>query len=192
MPHRDIDVIYQNTSGVETSQLEVGQKALSEYVDFVWKLAQGDEKGFDYSYYESSVNLSLDESFKSVLLEKIREKRNPELKYIIVVGIGGSNLGTMALYQALRGIDVFMHEGMVKIIFLDTVSSSLISQTVNFLNTRINSPEEIIINMISKSGETTEAVANFEAIYDTLKKLFGDKINSCLIFTTDKGSKLWN
>src|SRR3989344_8394918 len=141
MPHRDIDLIYQNTSGVETAQLEVGQKALSEYVDFVWKLAQGDEKGFDYSYYESSVNLSLDESFKSALLAKIKEKKNPELKYIIVVGIGGSNLGTMALYQALRGIDVFMHE-TIKIIFLDTVSPSLISQAVNFLNSKVNSPEE--------------------------------------------------
>ena len=192
MPHRDIDLIYQNTSGVETAQLEVGQKALSEYVDFVWKLAQGDEKGFDYSYYESSVNLSLDESFKSVLLEKIREKRNPELKYVIVVGIGGSNLGTMALYQALRGIDVFMYQGAAKIIFLDTVSPPLISQAVNFLNTQINDSNEILVNVISKSGETTETVVNFEVIYDVLKKKFGDKINSRLVFTTDKGSKLWN
>ena len=192
MPHRDIDVIYQNTSGVETSQLEVGQKALSEYVDFVWKLAQGDKKGFDYSYYESSVNLSLDESFKSALLEKIREKKNPELKYVIVVGIGGSNLGTMALYQALRGIDVFMYQGAAKIIFLDTVSPPLISQAVNFLNNQINDPNEILINVISKSGETTETIVNFEVIYDALKKKFGDKINSRLVFTTDKGSKLWN
>src|SRR3989344_7547553 len=126
--HRDIDLIYQNTCGVEMPEFEAGGKALKEYVDLIWKLAQGDEKGFDYKYYESSVNLPLDENFKSALLEKIREKKNPELKYIIVVGIGGSNLGTMALYQALRGIDVFMHEGMAKIIFLDTVSSPLIAQ----------------------------------------------------------------
>lgn len=192
MPHRDIDLIYQNTSGVETSQLEVGQKALGEYVDFVWKLAQGDEKGFDYSYSESSVNLSLDEGFKSFLLEKIREKRSPELKYVIVVGIGGSNLGTMALYQALRGIDVFMHEGDAKIIFLDTVSPSLVAQAVNFLSTQINDPNEMLVNVISKSGETTETIVNFEVIYDALKKKFGDKINSRLVFTTDKGSKLWN
>lgn len=188
--HRDIDLIYQNTAGVETSQLEEGQKALKDYVDFVWKLAQGDEKGFDYSYHESSVNLPLDPTFKNFLLEKIKEKKNPELKYIIVVGIGGSNLGTMALYQALRGIDVFMHEGDAKIVFLDTVSPPLINQAISFLN-KINSPEEIMVNMISKSGETTETVAIFEVIYDVLKKRFGDKINNRLIFTTDRDSKLW-
>jgi glucose-6-phosphate isomerase len=190
--HRDIDLLYQNTSGVESPQLEAGQKALKDYVDLIWKLAQGDDTGFDYSYYESSVNLSLDEKFKAELLQKIKEKKNPELKFIIVIGIGGSNLGTMALYQALRGIDVFMHEGAAKLVFLDTVSPPLISQAVNFLNNKISKPEEIIVNMISKSGETTETVANFEVIYDTLKKKFGDKANDRLIFTTDKGSKLWS
>lgn len=190
--HRDIDLIYQSTSGVETSQLEAGKKALEDYVNLVWKLAQGDDTGFDYGYYESSINLSLDENFKSFLREKIKEKKNPELKYVIVVGIGGSNLGTMALYQALRGIDVFMHEGMAKIVFLDTVSPPLISQALDFLNTKVNSPEEIIVNMISKSGETTETIVNFEIIYDTLKRRFGDKINNRIIFTTDRDSKLWH
>ncbi len=191
MPHRDIDLIYQNTSGVEDAQLEVGQKALSEYVDFIWKLAQGDQGNFDYGYSESSIILPLDGAFRNSLLAKIKEKKNKELKYIMVVGIGGSNLGTMALYQALRGLDVFMHEEDAKIIFLDTVSSPLINQAINFLNNQINSPEEILVNVISKSGETTETVANFEVIYDVLKKRFGDKINSRLVFTTDKGSKLW-
>lgn len=189
--HRDIDLIYQSTSGIEAPQLEQGKEALSDYVDFMWKLAQGDEKGFDYSYHESVINLPLDQTFKAGLLQKIKEKRNPGLKYVIVVGIGGSNLGTMALYQALRGIDVFMHEDAAKLVFLDTVSPPLISQAINFINNKITSPEEILVNMISKSGETTETVANFEVIYDALKKRFGDKINERLVFTTDKDSKLW-
>ena len=69
--HRDIDLIYQNTAGVEAPTLEQGQEALKEYIDFVWKLAQGDEKGFDYGYYESSIVLPLDDIFKSALLQKI-------------------------------------------------------------------------------------------------------------------------
>jgi glucose-6-phosphate isomerase len=192
MPHRDIDLIYQNTSGIEAPQLEEGQKALKDYVDFAWKLVQGDETGFDYSYHESFINLPVDGLFRDSLIKRIKEKKNPELKYIMVVGIGGSNLGTMALYQALRGLDVFMHEGTAKIVFIDTVSPPLVTQAVNFINNKISSPEEILVNMISKSGETTETVANFEVIFDTLKKRFGDKANSRLIFTTDKGSKLWN
>ena len=185
--HRDIDVIYQNTCGVEAPEFEAGGKALKEYVEFVWKLSQD----VNYDYPESSINLSLDVNFKNSLLQKIQEKKNKELKYIVVVGIGGSNLGTMALYQALRGLDVFMHEKAAKIIFLDTVAPPLISQAVNFFNTQVNSLEEILINVISKSGETTETIANFEVIYGILKKRFGDKVNERLVFTTDKGSKLW-
>src|SRR3989338_4057918 len=193
MIHRDIDLIYQGTAQVEAPQLEAGQKALKEYVDFVWKLAQGDEKGYDYDYFESLVNLPLDDNFKNTLLQKIQDKKNEELKYILVIGIGGSNLGTMALYRALRGrLDVFLHANDPKIIFVDTVSPPLIAQVIQFLNNEVKGPEEILINMISKSGETTETVANFEVIYDVLKKRFGDKINERLVFTTDKESKLWN
>lgn len=192
MPHRDIDLIYQNTSGVEAGQLEVGQKALGEYVDFIWKLVQGDQGNFDYGYYESSVILPLDGVFRNSLLAKIKEKKNNELKYVMVVGIGGSNLGTMALYRALRGrLDVFLHENDPKIVFIDTVSPTLVSQVINFLDTQVHSPEEILVNVISKSGETTETIANFEVIYNVLKNRFGDKINQRLVFTTDKDSKLW-
>ena len=192
--HRDIDLIYQNTSGVEAPALEAGHRALEEYVDFVWKLAQGgNEKGFDYGYYESSVVLPLDGVFRNTLFQKIQEKRNKELRYIVVVGIGGSNLGTLALYRALRGrLETLVNKDSPKIIFIDTVSPPLALQMIDFVNNQISSPEEVLINTISKSGETTETVANFEVIYDALKKRFGDKINERLIFTTDKGSKLWD
>ena len=166
--HRDIDIIYQQTSLVETSDIELCRDNMKEYVDFVYKVVS--EVNYDYS--ESSINLPLDNTFKTYLLEKIKERRNPELKYVVVIGIGGSNLGTMALYRALRGrLDVLLHENDPKIVFVDTVSPPLVAQVVEFLNNSVNSPEEVIVNMISKSGETTETVANFEVIYNVLKKL---------------------
>ena len=187
--HRDIDLIYQNTSGVEAPQIEAGQEALKDYVDFVFRVSNEP----NYDYHESSINLPLDKNFQDLLLQKIQQWKNKELKYIMVVGIGGSNLGTMSLYRALRGrLDVFLHANDSKIIFVDTVSPPLVAQVVQFLNNEVKSPEEIVINVISKSGETTETVVNFEVVYDVLKKRFGDKINERIIFTTDKGSKLWN
>lgn len=190
MPHRDIDLIYQQTSRVEAAELETGQKDLKEYVDFVWRIAQEPPV---YDRPESHILLPLDETFKNYLLQKIKQRRNPELKYIVIVGIGGSNLGTMALYRALRGrLGVFLHLNEPRIIFVDTVSPPLVAQVVDFLIKQVNVPEEVIVNVISKSGETTETIANFEVIYRALKDKFGDKINERLVFTTDKGSKLWN
>ena len=188
--HRDIDLIYQQTARVEAAELEAGQNDLKEYVDFVWKMVQEPPV---YNHPESSILLPLDETFKNYLVQKVNQRKNPELKYIVVVGIGGSNLGTMALYRALRGrLGVFLHLNEPKIIFVDTVSSPLVAQVVDFLNNQVNKPEEVIINVISKSGETTETIANFEVIYRSLKEKFGDKINERLVFTTDKGSKLWH
>ena len=186
--HRDIDLIYQNTAQVEAGDFDTGQQALKEYIDFVWKLVQNGK----YEYPEAFISLPLDANFKNLLLQRIQDKKNKELKHIIVVGIGGSNLGTMALYRALRGrLGAFLSD-QPKIIFVDTVSPPLVAQVINFLNTQVNSLEEILVNVISKSGETTETVANFEVIYQALKGRFGDKVNERLVFTTDKGSKLWD
>lgn len=187
MPHKDIEIVYQSTAQVENKDFEAGQEALKEYVDFVWKIAQSPK----YDYPESQVNLPLDDNFKNALLQKVEQKKNKELKHIIVIGIGGSYLGTMALYRSLRGrLGVFLHDEP-KIIFVDTVSSPLVAQVVDFINRQVNSPEEILVNVISKSGETTETVANFEVIYACLKKRFGEKINERIVFTTNKDSKLW-
>src|SRR3989344_482754 len=186
--HTPIELIYQDTADIDPVDLSSGEQELKEYLGLVNKVMESGR----YDEPESSINLSFDEGFKKSLLERVKEEKNPGLKYIVVVGIGGSNLGTMALYQALRGMDVFMHDKDPKIIFIDTVSPPLIAKAIGFLNNQINSPEEIIVNMISKSGETTETVVNFEIVYETLKNKFGDKAHDRLVFTTDKGSKLWN
>ena len=187
--HAPIEFIYQDTADVNSVDLSSGEKELKEYAGLMNKVMEGGR----YDEPESSINLPSDENFKKSLLEQVKKERNKELRYVIVVGIGGSNLGTMALYRALRGrLDVFLHAGDPKMIFVDTVSPPLISQAIDFIENQIEKPEEVLINMISKSGETTETVANFEIIYDALKKKFGNKADDRIVFTTDKGSKLWN
>lgn len=189
MPHRDIELLYQNTSGIGTAELDAGKEALKDYIKFMWDVARAD----DYNEPESSMNLPLDDGFKEFLVKKIQEKKNKELKHVIVVGIGGSNLGTMALYRALRGrLGAFLTSNAPKIIFVDTVSSPLVQQVVDFLKNQVQNPEEILVNVISKSGETTETIADFEVLYEVLKSRFGDKINDRIVFTTAKGTKLWS
>ncbi len=185
---KDIDLIYQQTAMIEPKEIKAGQEALKDYVDFVFKVASE----VNYDYNESSINLSQDDNFKNYVLAKVQQWKNPELKYIVVVGIGGSNIGTMAVYRALRGrLEVFMGQNVPKIIFVDTVSPPLINQVVKFLEGQVSSPAEVLVNMISKSGTTLESVANFEVVYEVLKKKFGEAIDQRLIFTTDRDTKLW-
>jgi glucose-6-phosphate isomerase len=50
--------------------------------------------------------------------------------------------------------------------------------------------EEICINIVSKSGSTTETIVNFEILYSKLKEKFAD-IDKQIVVTTDEGSPLW-
>lgn len=112
-------------------------------------------------------------------------------KYIIDIGIGGSNLGTKAVYDALYGYyDNIEPDRFPKMIFLDTNDETYLAKLIAFLN-KITDPNEIVINAISKSGGTTETIANLEMIYQALIPRF-PKIKDRIVITTDEGSKLWN
>lgn len=114
-----------------------------------------------------------------------------QLRYVIVVGIGGSNLGTQAVYDALRTGDYVASLGHPKIIFADTISATFLREIAEMLETEISFPEEVLVNLISKSGGTTESIANFELIYAMLSRRF-PSIFSRIVVTTDQGSKLWH
>lgn len=77
-------------------------------------------------------------SYKTSLLRKIKKFKN-----IRIFGIGGSILGSKAIYQFL--IDKIKN----KILFVDDISDIKLSSKKNFLNL-----------IISKSGNTIETIAN--------------------------------
>jgi len=99
---------------------------------------------------------------------------------LVVVGIGGSYLGALAAINALRGL---YSKDKLEIIFLgQTFSSTYIAQVLNKLKDK-----KFAINVISKSGTTTETSISFRL----LKKLLEDKVGKenakkAIFATTDK------
>ncbi len=137
-----------------------------------------DEKGYDYP--ESSLYYLRDEKLQADLKE-IKEKFK-KTKYLLLIGIGGSSLGTEAIHQVLD-------KGKVDLIVLDTISPYKIE---NFLNkiSRVNKAEQIAVCVISKSGNTTETLANSSIVLERLQEKFAENINSQIIFIGDKGTRL--
>jgi glucose-6-phosphate isomerase len=143
-----------------------------------------------YDEPESSINLAGDQALYKQVQTLIAQKVTPALKYSIVVGIGGSNLGTKAIYDALLGYgDVLAPDRTPKMLFAETTDAELLAQLVRLLGT-LTTPEEVIVTLISKSGGTTETLANFEIIVHALHEKFG-AVNDRVIAITDEGSKLW-
>lgn len=97
------------------------------------------------------------------------------MKYFVLVGIGGSNLGARAVYEALRKADP-----EVELLFADTVSP--VTQERIIAKLKKAKKEDVVLNFVSKSGTTLESKLNFEllkpyagTIVDTYKDLDFDK-----------------
>ena len=175
---------YKN-SAISDSELTQSLSKLEQYNSHLCEVI--DNGGYDS--VESSLNLPSDENILNEVLALTNVQKTVDLKYILVVGIGGSNLGTKAVYDALFGYyDLLEGERFPKMIFLDTQDPDVLIK-VNKLIEGLSNKEQIIVNVISKSGGTTETMANGEVIYSTLSDKFGD-VSDRFVITTNSGSKM--
>ncbi len=153
-------------------------KKADTYVRRLFQIAASKE----YDQPESSIVLPDDAGLfrQSVrFAEKFRSRR---VRAIVVVGIGGSNLGTKALYDAQWGYrDVFESGDRPKLFFAETVDQEYLASLKKYLRTL--TADEVRFVLISKSGATTETIA----IADFLRV---PPLQTAVI--TDEGSALWD
>ncbi len=123
----------------------------------------------------------------------------------IVVGIGGSNLGTMAVSQACLGLHHNLLNPKSQIVFVDTVDGPCADALAHLARTHLSNKGRVVLNIISKSGSTLETAANAEYMLKALgvgnenegarKSKSGKKPakpSLSVVITTDENSKLWH
>ncbi|WP_043930336.1 glucose-6-phosphate isomerase [Bacillus sp. EB01] len=110
---------------------------------------------------------------------KIRESSDA----LIVIGIGGSYLGARAAIEALSHSFHNQMNGNTQIYFAgQNISSTYISHLLEMLEGK-----DISINVISKSGTTTEPAIAFRIFRDYLEKKYGkEEAKNRIFVTTDK------
>ena len=106
-------------------------------------------------------------------------------EHVLVLGIGGSALGTKALLSALRKPawnewDDEGREFFPRLTVLDNVDPS----TINAALARID-PRRVLVNVISKSGGTAETMAQYLVVRTWLENALGSAAFRHLVFTTD-------
>ncbi len=104
------------------------------------------------------------------------DKEYPDIKNIIVIGIGGSSLGTRAIYKFL----VSSKELKRKMYFLESTDPSELQDLIKHIDIK-NSH----FLMVSKSGNTIETISIFKYIYSLL-----NQDSKYFSFITEKKSKL--
>ena len=176
-------LLFEDTSHTTKEEILAEAQTLEEYILRLNKVAESD----NYMYDESSINLPFDENLLEQISKLKKKYVTKKLKYILDIGIGGSNLGTKAIYDALFGYyDTIETKRFPKMIFADTNDPTFLSKLTDFIENEISDPEELLINTVSKSGRTTETIANLE-IFIKEKDFIKDR----LIITTTYNSDLW-
>ena len=99
---------------------------------------------------------------------------------LVVCGIGGSYLGARAAIEAINGI---FPSDKLEIIYLgQTFSSTYIAQVLAYLKNK-----KFAINVISKSGTTTETSISFRLLKELLEAKVGkEEARKAIFATTDK------
>ncbi len=178
---------FSDQSFIHSPALAFLQQKLETYTARLKKIADAES----YAAPECSLNLPADELIYQEAEHLLKKMVTPELKYVINIGIGGSNLGAKAIYDALLGYkDSLEPQRFPKMLFADTNESNYLHALVQFLTTQVVSSKELLIFMISKSGGTTETVVNFEVIYAALQKHFPD-LATRVVIISDENSALW-
>lgn len=99
---------------------------------------------------------------------------------LVVCGIGGSYLGARAALEALNGLK---SDDKLEIIFMgQTFSPNYVAQVLKYLKGK-----KFAINVISKSGTTTETSISFRLLKELMEKEIGKEASrKAIIATTDK------
>lgn len=105
---------------------------------------------------------------------------------ILVLGIGGSALGGIAVTEALLKpywnlLTPEQRDNYPRIFFLDNIDPDTMSALFDMLDWK-----KTLVNVITKSGDTAETMSQFLIVKDRLEKELGDDYRKNIVATTDQ------
>ena len=107
---------------------------------------------------------------------------------ILVLGIGGSALGGMAVCEALlkpfwNYLSFEQRQKYPRIFFLDNVDPDQINGLLDILDLK-----KTLVNVITKSGSTAETMSQFMILKNRLQEEIGDNYVRHIVSTTDRNT----
>ena len=174
---------------LELKNTGIDQKSIMEYKQQVENIhkelhrSANDEKDF-VGWLELPTNYDKDEFER---IKKASKKIKKESDILVVIGIGGSYLGARAVIESLTStFNSMLSEKQRKYPQILYVGNNLSSNYINELIEYIGD-KDFSVNVISKSGTTTEPAIAFRIFREILENKYGiDEARSRIYVTTDK------
>ena len=151
------------------------QDVVSKYHD---QLVNKTGKGNDFTGWVEWPNNYDKEEFDRI--KSVAKDLRDKCEVFVVCGIGGSYLGSRAAIEMINGL---YNKDKVEIVFMgNTFSSSYIKNVMDYI-----ADKEVCVNVISKSGTTTETALAFRLLKQFMEEKYGkEEASKRIVATTDK------
>ena len=113
----------------------------------------------DYSREESFMYSPFDKRALITTIQALKKLKISKTRLIILIGIGGSSLGAKAVFRALE-----RNSNTPNLLFLETLSTEKIKEIGKELGRGKWEEKEVTVFLISKSGNTLEALTNYSLL----------------------------
>lgn len=169
-----------NTEYVEDFISKIQLSSLKKKVESCHEMLHNKTgEGADFTgWVDLPVNYDKEEFERiKVAADKIRRQAD----VLIVIGIGGSYLGAKSVIEMFK--DPFRKTTKTEVIFLgQNISAEYMSSLLHYIVDK-----DVAVNVISKSGTTTEPAIAFRIIKDFMERKYGKEYAKTRIYvTTDK------
>ncbi|HOV34012.1 MAG TPA: glucose-6-phosphate isomerase [Candidatus Hydrogenedens sp.] len=177
----DISLCHANkissNHGFIDEELESLNRQIKEYHNEIIQ----ERKVKKYGFFELYKDKGTIEKIKNAAAEFL----NHGIENLVILGIGGSALGTTALNTALNGpyynlLSREQRNGFPRLFVMDNIDPTTFKRVMGLCP-----PEKTLYNAISKSGETAETICQLLIVLKELENYFSpEKIKEHLVITT--------
>ncbi len=114
---------------------------------------------------------------------------NANFKDFIVLGIGGSALGPIAVFNSLCSSlhNQLTNKKTANVYVCDNIDPTTFSELLQSVD-----PKTTMFNIVTKSGSTVETMTQMSIVVDFLSRKLKDKYTDNLVITTEEDNDLWN
>jgi glucose-6-phosphate isomerase len=179
------------THGLDSALLDPAGEAAASAAALTRKLASTRGKG-----WERWRDLPFDpvrSEHVGAVMETVDARRG-KFDNLVVLGIGGSALGNIALQAALNPPSYNLlppgtgGRAGPRVFVVDNVDPAYFGSVLKFCEGPGGGLKRTLFNVISKSGETAETAAQFMIVRDRLKKTVGAEYKANIVAVTDPKS----
>lgn len=177
---------YQHAGQVASEELYA---AAAEIEPEIVALRDALTKGYETEY--AACVLPRDAELLERVQAVVEEKQRLNPSALVVIGIGGSIVGTQAVLEALYGCYYNEQQPTCKVYFVDTFDTDASYDVYLLIEQLLQEEKTVLVNIVSKSGTTLETQANATLFVELIKRSRPLDYKDLMVVTTDHNSSLW-